>query len=119
MIRTRRAWRPAHLGAVFFLAGVMVYRYPPLSATALVQYTPTDILLRGEGMLGVGTPLEVRYEIRRRAMDHQLRDDQVCQFVQLLVNDLRDDSLAGNARAAHDQLAIFGVFCAEPLMAAV
>ena len=119
MIRTPRAWRPAHLGAIFILAGLLVYRHPPLSAMTVVQYTPTDMLLRGEGLLGVGTPLEVRDEIRRRAMDHQLRDDQVCRFVQLLVNDLRDDALAGNARAAIDHLAIFGVFCAEPLMAAL
>jgi hypothetical protein len=119
MVRTPRAWKLVNLGCAFIAAGALVYRYPPLAATTVVQYTPTNLLLRGEGFLGVGTPMEVRSEIRRRAMDHQLDDSQVCRFVRLLVNDLRDDALVENAESALEQLAIFGLFCVTPLVEVV
>lgn len=118
-VRTPRALRLANLGCVFIVAGLLVHRYPPLAATTVVQYTPTNLLLRGEGFLGVGTPLEVREEIRRRAMDHQLDDIQVCRFVRLLINDLRDDAMVENAEEALEKLAIFGLYCITPLVEVV
>jgi len=91
----------------------------PSAGTTLVAMTPTSVLLRGEGVLGVGTPLDVREEIRRRALDHQLDDMQITRFVQLLVDDLRSDSLLGNATDAIEQLAIFGSYDDTPLIAAL
>lgn len=119
MVRTPRAWHPARLGCVFIATGALVHRYPPLTAATIVQHTPTNMLLRGEGLLGAGTPLEVRAEIRRRAMEHELDDAQVSQLVRLLVTDLKDDYLIGNARDALERLAIFGVIDSQPLFNAL
>ena len=119
MLRSPRAWRPAHLGSIFIIAGLLIYRYPPMSAMTLVRCTPTDLLLRGEGLLGIGTPLEVRDEIRRRAMDHQLTDPQISLFVQLLVNDLKDGGSSGVSERAMQSLAFFAVFDEQPLLDAL
>lgn len=119
MLRTGRSFHPGRLGLAMIIGGMLVYQYPPLAATTIVQYSPTDMLLRGEGMLGVGTPLEVREEIRRRAMGFELDDSQITRFVRLLVNDLRDDMLEGNAKEALVHLGTYGVFNEAPLVEAL
>lgn len=119
MLRSARSFHPGRLGVALIVGGFLVHEYPPLAATTVVQYTPTNMLLRGEGMLGVGTPLEVREEIRRRAIDFQLDDSQIARFVRLLVNDLRDDHLVGNAKEALGRLGVFAVYDERPLLDAL
>jgi hypothetical protein len=119
MIRSPRSWRIGRLGLALVAAAALVYRYPPLAATTIVQYVPTDVLLSGEGTLGIGTPLEMRDEIRRRADAFELDDAQIDRFVRLLVNDLRDDQLAGNAADALDRLQALGWYSPQPLIDAL
>lgn len=114
-VRSARAWRPGRFGLALLVLAWLSYRFPPVDASRLVAVSPTDVLLRGEGLLGEYTPLEARDEIRRRAMDHQLSEQQTLRFVQLLLNDLRDDQLVGNAKAALEQLEIFGLFDPQAL----
>lgn len=119
MVRTSRAWRPGAAGCLCIVAAIVNYRSPPLAATTVVQYMPTEMLLRGESTLGGATPLEMREEIRRRAEAFELDDDQICRFVRLLVHDLRDDHLRGNAGDALGRLRAFGLICPEPLIEAL
>lgn len=119
MVRTARAFRPGSLALVLFLMAYLIYRHPPIAGSTVVALTPTNILLRGEAVFGVGTPLEVRDEVRRRAMNSELDDNQLSRLVALLVRDLRDDKLIGNAKDALEKLAIFGNFDDQPLIDAL
>jgi len=119
MVRSARALRPAGVAFVAIVFGYVIYRHPPIAGSTVVAMTPTNILLRGESVFGAGTPLEVRDEVRRRAMNLELDDDQISRLVALLVRDLRDDNLIGNAREALQRLAIFGNFDERPLIDAL
>ena len=119
LVRSPRALRPAGLAFVLFASAYVTHRHPPVSASTVVAMTPTNVLLRGEGLFGVGTPLEVRDEVRRRAMNFQLDDGQISRLVALLVNDLKDDMLLGNAADALERLMIFGLYDEGPLLAAL
>jgi hypothetical protein len=115
LCRTASHWRPAGIALVLGGLALQLHHSPPIAASRLVAMAPTDVLLRGETLLGTTTPLEVREELRRRAMDHQLSDPEVSRFVDVLVNDLRDDQLLGNAKDALEKLAIFATFDPGPL----
>jgi hypothetical protein len=81
---------------------------PPIPMRALVAMAPTNVLLRGESVLGRQTPHEVRDELRRRAEDWLLDDAEIRRFIALLIRDLSDDQLIGNAKAALRQLETLG-----------
>lgn len=113
------AWSPVGMATVLLLGAWLLHRHPPLDGGLLVASASTDVLLSGEGVLGTTTPIEIRDELRRRAMDHRMSPEEIRRFVVLLVNDLRDDRLVGNAKDAMEKLAIFGAFDAAPLLAAL
>ena len=117
----RGAWnlRPLGMAAVAFLVALALHRHPPFDGAALVALASTDVLLRGESSFGTGTPIEIRDELRRRAMDHEMSEGEIRRFVALLVHDLRDDGLVGNAKDAMRKLAIFGTFDPQPLLDAL
>ncbi len=119
LLRSARRWRPAIVACVLATTSVLIHHHPPLTAATIVSYTPSDVLLRGEGVFGIGTPLEVRSEIRRRATGMQLNERQTRAYVRLLINDLRSDSVAGNAREALAQLSVLAWNHPEPLIEAL
>lgn len=119
LLRSVGAWRPMGIACLCWALAISLAWHPPIAATSLVAMAPTDVLLTGEGTFGSTTPIEIRDELRRRAMDHQFSEGQIERFVALLVHDLRDDALIGNAKAAMEQLAIFGLFNERPLYEAL
>ncbi len=119
LVRSTRAWRPVGCGAAIIATAVLLYRYPPMAATMLVAMAPTEVLLRGENMLGTRAPLEARTELRRRAADGDLSNGQTNRFVRLLVNDLRNDSIAGNAKESFRMLETTAILDVQPLIDAL
>lgn len=117
--RTTGAWRPTGVGCTCLLVAAYLHARPPVDPTRLVAMASTNVLLDGEGAFGVHTPIEVREELRTRAESLTMDDRQLRRFVELLVRDLRDDTLVENAKDALTQLAIYGMFCEEPLFDAL
>lgn len=119
LVRRAGPWRPGGAGLLLLAIATYTHLRPPVDAASLVAMASTDVLLSGESTLGATTPMEIRDELRRRAMDHRLTEEEVVRFVELLVRDLRDDHLVGNAKDAMAKLAIFGTFDADPLYRAL
>lgn len=111
--------RPMTIAAMLLAAAGLLLRFPPVQGATVVALAPTRLLLRGESILGIGTPMEVREEVRRRAVADALSAAETREFIRLLIADLRDDTLAGNATTALKHLALLGPACEESLLAAL
>lgn len=119
LVRTRGGVRPLGCACLFALLALACGLRPPLDGQALVAMASTDVLLTSGAALGTVSPIEVREELHRRALDLQFDERDTRRYVALLVEDLRDDGLLHNARQALSQLAIFATYDPTPLLAAL
>jgi hypothetical protein len=119
LVRSRGGMRPLGFACLFLLLAFYCGMRPPVDGRALVAMAPTDVLLSSGAALGTVSPIEVREELHKRALDLQFDEGETRRYVELLVADLRDDGLLDNARRALDQLAIFATYDPAPLLAAL
>jgi hypothetical protein len=99
-IADRAQLRPEGLALAAFGFAFLAWWRPPVDTATVVALATTKTLLQGKGLLGTYTPLEARVELRRRAENRSLDPSEERRFVELLVADLKDDGVIGNAQSA-------------------
>lgn len=104
LARSDRRLRPAGLAAVLLATAWTVHRVPILSDAAIVAMAPTTFLIEGERLLGAATPSAARAELRDRVERGGVPIESLDRFIELLIADLADDGIAGNARVAVREL---------------
>lgn len=104
LARSDRRLRPVGLAAVLLATAWAVHRVPLLSDAAIVAMAPTTLLIEGERLLGSATPSAARAELRDRVERGGVPIESLDRFIELLIADLADDGIAGNARVAVREL---------------
>lgn len=104
LLRSERRIRLGRIGALVVLVAAFVHGNVHWRWRDAVTFLPTPPLLMAETYLDGATPGEVFYELRERADNGSLNEEETDRMVELLVRDLRDDNRRDNADRAMDLL---------------